>query len=405
LTYKTLIQAQFPQTEFSFVDNGDQTVTDLTTELIWQQTPTNQTFGWQEAQDYCQSLTLAGYDDWRTPSLKELFSISNFQTGWPYINTSFFDLAQVPDLKQNQYWSSNFYESGTTHNGAPSAFGVNHGTGHIKAYPAEGGGGPAGKYVRCVQGEEYGINELINNQDETITDNATELMWTQYDSQDSLDWEQALLYANNSTIAGYTDWRLPNVKEMQSIVDYSLTTHPAIDPMFECTGIINEAGVPDYGYYWTSTSALFEANEPYYYAWYVAFGKAVDGAGEDMHGAGAVRFDTKHEDGPLGEGGERFYNYVRLVRNIDTSIGYNDLNQQKNSLNIYPNPVKDILSINMNSTASGFLKIYNYQGQIVYRQNIQSEADLKVNVRYLPSGLYIIMINDTNGVSGGKFLK
>ena len=35
-----------------------------------------------------------------------------------------------------------------------------------------------------------------------------------------------------------------------------------------------------------------------------------------MHGAGAVRFDTKVEGGPLGEGGERYYNYVRLVRDL-----------------------------------------------------------------------------------------
>ena len=42
----------------------------------------------------------------------------------------------------------------------------------------------------------------------------------------------------------------------------------------------------------------------------------VDGGGNDTHGAGAVRFDTKVEGGPLGEGGERYYNYVRLVRDI-----------------------------------------------------------------------------------------
>ena len=36
-----------------------------------------------------------------------------------------------------------------------------------------------------------------------------------------------------------------------------------------------------------------------------------------MHGAGGVRFDTKYEGGPLGKGGERFYNYVRLVRDAD----------------------------------------------------------------------------------------
>ena len=48
----------------------------------------------------------------------------------------------------------------------------------------------------------------------------------------------------------------------------------------------------------------------------MAFGRAVNNEGLDFHGAGAVRFDTKYENGPASEGGERYYNYVRLVRNI-----------------------------------------------------------------------------------------
>ena len=87
--------------------------------------------------------------------------------------------------------------------------------------------------------------------------------------------------------------------------------------IFSCTPIINEAGNDDYGYYWTGTSANFTSGEPFYYAWYVAFGMAVNGEGEDFHGAGGVRFDTKYEGGPLGEGGERYYNYVRMVRDAN----------------------------------------------------------------------------------------
>ena len=143
----------------------------------------------------------------------------------------------------------------------------------------------------------------------------------------------ALAYAQTQNAAnylGHNDWRLPNVKELQSIVDYTrapgatnpANEGPAIDPMFQTTGITNEAGVADYPYYWTSTSALFQAGKPYYYAWYVAAGRAVNGEGLDFHGAGAVRFDTKVEGGPVGEGGERYYNYVRLVRDAEpASVG------------------------------------------------------------------------------------
>lgn len=307
----------------SFIDLGDGTVLDLNTGLMWQQVPINQNFTWQEAVDHCESLELAGYDDWRIPSLKELFSISNFGLSWPYLDTDLFELASGQITKDEQYWSSNFYVGTTEVGGTESAFGVNHVTGHIKAYSATATGAVGGKYVRAVRGVSYGANDFINNGDGTISDNATDLMWMQNDNEEGIDWEDALAYAESSEFAGYSDWRLPNVKELQSIVDYSYSPTatdeyaigPAIDPMFDCTPIVNEAGNDDYGYYWTGTSAQFTSGDPYYYAWYVAFGTAVNDEGIDSHGAGGVRFDTKYEGGPLGEGGERYYNYVRLVRN------------------------------------------------------------------------------------------
>ena len=319
----------------SYEVNDDSTVTDLNTGLIWEQTPDPDGFMYQEAVEYCENLELGGYDDWRMPTLKDLFSISDFNSGWPYIDMEYFDLATGEITKDEQYWSTNEYVGVTVEGGNTAAFGVNHVTGHIKAYPAgdemppppENGlhsdpPNPFTKQVRAVRGESYGENEFVDNADGTITDNATGLMWTQMDSEEGIDWENALAYAENSEYAGYSDWRLPNVKELQSIVDYSYAPgaedadkdRAAIDLLFSCTPITNEAGVDDFGYYWTSTSAKFSDGEPFYYAWYVAFGRAVNGEGLDFHGAGAVRFDTKVEGGPAGEGGERYYNYVRLVR-------------------------------------------------------------------------------------------
>lgn len=306
--------AEFTSVPFSFTDNGDGTITDNNTGLTWQKSPENRGLSWDEAVAYCEDLTLAGSSDWRIPSSKELFSLSNFSSGWPYIDMEYFDLAEGI-TKDEQYWSSDFYKVGTTHNGAASAFGVNHVTGHIKAYPS-GVSGQFGNFVRCVKGDYYGINSFTDNGDGTITDSATGLMWMQDDTGEAVDWENALLTAENATYGGYSDWRLPNVKELQSIVDYS-GNFPAIDKLFNCTPIVNEAGDDDYGYYWSSTSARFNKDGDYYYAWYVAFGHAVNDDGEDTHGAGAVRFDMKVEDGQLGEGGERYYNYVRLVRDVN----------------------------------------------------------------------------------------
>ncbi len=320
--------AQYTGTAFSFTDNGDGTVTDNVTGLTWEQTPQSGPSSWTEAQDYCETLTLGEQDDWRMPSLKEIFSISNFSAGWPYLDTTYFDLTVNDSIsKDEQYWADNYYVGKTAEGQYDAAFGVNHATGHIKAYPALVTG-PMGKYVRCVSGDEYLINDFVDNGDGTITDNATALMWTQADSGEGMDWETALAYAqemNDANYLGYSDWRLPNVKELQSIVDYSYAPDaqdatydgPAMNPLFTVSEITNEAGNVDYPYYWTSTSSRFESTGDFYYAWYVAAGRAVDGTGADSHGAGAVRFDTKVEGGPAGEGGERYYNYVMLVRGGD----------------------------------------------------------------------------------------
>lgn len=349
----------------TYVDNGDGTISDQNTDLMWEQIPVPDGLTWDEAVDYCETLELSGYDDWRMPNIKELFSISNFGEGWPYLDTTYFALATGIVDKSEQFWSSNKYVGVTVEGQDNAAFGVNHVTGHIKAYPAgsadmgsgggipegeglpvdeegmpeggpEGGvppggdmplvtGNPMAKHVRAVRGDVYGVNEFVDNSNGTITDKASGLMWSQADSGEAINWEAALSYAEGADLGGYTDWRLPNVKELQAIIDYSYAPGasdvanegPAINPLFSCTPIVNEAGDSDYGYYWTGTSANFSKGQPYYYAWYIAIGRAVNGEGLDFHGAGGVRFDTKYEGGPLGEGGERYYNYVLLVRDAN----------------------------------------------------------------------------------------
>lgn len=304
--------AAYSGTAMSYTDNGDGTVTDNVTGLIWEQSPTEQGTTWFEAVDYCDSLELAGLSDWRTPSLKELFALNDFSVGWPYLDTDYFYLVQsASQLKDQQFWAQE-YKVDTEEAVQNKSFGVNHMTGHIKAYADGSGGDEMTRYVRCVSGEEYGINNFADNGDGTVTDHATGLMWAQDDSGVGIDWENALdlaVQANDVSYLGYSDWRLPNVKELQSIVDYS-GVYPTIDEsLFNITD--------EDSYFWTSTSAYFSKQDPtHYYAWYVAFGYAVDPDGYDDHGAGAVRFDTKSESGPDAEEPPRIYNYARLVRDV-----------------------------------------------------------------------------------------
>lgn len=361
--------------KLEFKDNGDGTVTDSNTGLMWQQTPPMEGMTWAEAKEYCENLEFGGYSDWRLPTAKELFSISDFNEGWPYLDTTFFKLATGRVTKDEQFWADHKYVGETVEGRNDAAFGVNHVTGHIKAYPAgsnmrrregemgndttqqrppmrqrgerrdedENGearqrppmpqgndqnsrpmmmGNPMAKQVRAVRGNIYGENKFVDNGDGTISDKATGLMWAKDDNGKGIEWTDALIYAEGATLAGYSDWRLPNVKELQSIVDYSRapsneTLEAAIDPIFNCTQFVNEAKDADFGYYWTNTSACFRKGTPYYFAWYVAFGRAVNNQGKDFHGAGAVRFDSKANNDIAVEGGEeRYHNFVRLVRDV-----------------------------------------------------------------------------------------
>jgi hypothetical protein len=59
-----------------FVDNGDGTVTDVGSGLMWQKDPPSEKYTWHDALAYCANLTLAGYCDWRLPDANELISIA-----------------------------------------------------------------------------------------------------------------------------------------------------------------------------------------------------------------------------------------------------------------------------------------------------------------------------------------
>ncbi len=179
-----------------------------------------------------------------------------------------------------------------------------------------------------------------NNNDGTVTDMVTGLMWQQscdingdgvVNADDKMSQPDAAAGAEDFDLAGHNAWRLPDTKELQSIVDYTrspaTTNSAAIDPLFNCTGIVNEAGQADFPCYWTSTThENWTANNQGSFAVYVYFGRAMGymvDSWMDVHGAGAQRSDPKTgdpEDYPEGNGPQgdaiRIYNYVRLVRNI-----------------------------------------------------------------------------------------
>ena len=85
----------------SYTDNGDGTVTDNVTGLMWQQAVPTTTYTWANAVAFCPTLTLAGHSDWRLPSGIELVSIVDMGNSSPHINGTYF-----PPTPANYFWSS-----------------------------------------------------------------------------------------------------------------------------------------------------------------------------------------------------------------------------------------------------------------------------------------------------------
>jgi len=90
--------------------------------------------------------------------------------------------------------------------------------------------------------------KFTDNGNGTITDNATGLMWTKT-SMPGGTWYDAINTCENLTLAGYTDWRLPNIKELESIVDYSQSNNVPGQATIDNTKFVCERGL-----YWSSTT-------------------------------------------------------------------------------------------------------------------------------------------------------
>ena len=115
-----------------------------------------------------------------------------------------------------------------------------------------------GTQISCSgtgQDGEYQIGVIlpeprfIDHEDGTVTDNLTGLMWAKDAKQiNETLWSEAVAYCNNLELANYSDWRLPNVKELLSLLDYGYD-HPSLPVGHPFIDVIN-------GEYWSSTTYL-----------------------------------------------------------------------------------------------------------------------------------------------------
>ncbi len=234
--------AQYLINPMNFTDNIDGTVTDNVTGLMWQQQDDDIERTWTDAINYCDNLTLAGYNDWRLPDEYQLQSIVDYGTYNPAINTNCF-----PNTNPTFYWSSSVYAQSSLF-----AWGVYFNSGVVDCYHFR----TDLCFVRCVRGN-FRKQYFIDNGDGTVTDIITGLIW-QEEGKNSCTWQGALAYCKSLTLAGYNDWRLPNIKELRSIVD-----NTEYDPA------INRTYFPNTSYfnYWSASTNPGHPN----YAWIVHF--------------------------------------------------------------------------------------------------------------------------------------
>lgn len=320
-----------------YILNGNGTVTDTVTTLMWQQTDGGE-MTIENAQVYCDTLTLGGYTDWRLPNCHELFSILNHDRVNPAIDTIYFTKTLA------EYWWSNERQA----NDSNKVWVTNAGGGvgnHPKTETLSAGG-PKRFHVRAVRdvtSPSILPNHFVDNGNGTTTDLLTDLTWQQISYSDSITWEQALTLADTLTFAGYSDWRLPNIKELQSINDESLI-NPSINQTFFSGVNVN--------HYWSTTSLPNQTTK----AWYI----------DTQFGVTTYQFKTNKL-------------YTLCVRGGNLATGIKQDYSSQNNLQIYPNPSVGTINI-ANENSIDELRITNLFGQIVYQSQPNSKSiSLKIN--------------------------
>ena len=264
-----------------FTDNSDGTMTDNLSGLMWTQ-DANLPAGtktWKEALDYVAGMNAGsylGYTDWRLPNVNELESLVNAKEA---NSATWLNGQGFINVQSNSYWSSTGYAPNTSLawyvtmiNGLVGS--VNNFV--IYVWPVRslqkdggqaGGGGSfgnsdiwkTGQTTSYATGDDGDIQAGVawpsprfrDNGDSTITDNLTGLMWKQDADLPAgrKIWQEALDYVAGmnagSGAFGYTDWRLPNRKELFSLIDRS--QHPPLPAVHPFTNVQSSL-------YWSSTS-------------------------------------------------------------------------------------------------------------------------------------------------------
>ena len=336
----------------SYTNNSNGTITDNVTGLMWQQVDGGE-MTIENATIYCDNLILGGFSDWRLPNPIESFSILNHQNNNPAMNTTFFTASTA------EYWWTNTYElNSTTKVWCTNAGG---GIGNHPKSETISAGGIKRFHVRAVRDVSLPTtlaNHFTDNGDGTITDNSTELVWQKTPNTQTQNWENALVYAENLALSNLSDWRLPNIKELQSLNDES-RTNPSVNPLFFPSIGVNN--------YWSSTSLPNQTTN----AWYL-----------------------NTQFGISNYSSKTTANYVLCVRGIPGTLSNSNFENELNDIHVFPNPFTSELFLKNNSKTDYF-ELVNAHGKNIYAGKDIDKQDFSS----LPNGIYFLKINSEQGMT------
>ncbi len=327
----------------SFTDNLNGTVTDNITGLMWQQADGGE-MTIENAIIYASNLTLGSHSDWRLPTPLESFSIMNHENNMPAINTMYFTLTAA------QYWWTNTFQIGD--NSKVWCTNSGGGIGNHPKLETVSAGGVNRFHVRVVRDMNPPStfpSQFTDNANNTITDNVTNLIWQKVPNTAAFTWEQALIYAENLTLNGASDWRLPNIKELQSLNNENLTNPSVSTSIFPTIGIMN---------YWSSTSLPNQTTKAWF--WNTIFG--------------ITSYDLKTN-----------LNFVICVRGSST-LGIK-CKKEKADFIVYPNPFTDKITV-QNGVEGKVYVLKNSLDQLVFEG---SDIQL-VDFSLLDKGIYFLRI-------------
>jgi hypothetical protein len=256
----------------TYADNGDGTVTDSSTGLIWMRCSMGQTWngatcdGVASSYTWGQSTSLttnfSGQSDWRLPNIAELASLADPTRSSPAIDTSVF-----PNTPASTYWSASGFAGS-----AVSAWFVNFSFGTANAtstsQPCLVRLVRTGGAVNSLWNPAKPDADYIDHGDGTVTHAPTGLMWQrcskgQVWSGGTCTGSAATYIADQATLqtdtyAGQSDWRLPTIAELATLVDYTTTSNPLNATLFPATPKTS---------FWSSSAYVSNAS----YAWTVSF--------------------------------------------------------------------------------------------------------------------------------------